>query len=200
MFHSVFRTEFVFFLALWIVSCLPCATPFVAKFYPTCTTNCQNLVNEVPVHNRLYSSVKFKDFDHVLNTFHKETLVIYFGTNNCGPCRLMKQELAAARKLIGKNESLKIFSLDTEKWPHLGTRYGIQRLPCILFVREGEIQKRLEGVTKAEVLAEEFRSLQWRKQGNYISSNYWTRMEWSLNFKIKGERMRWSHPNRTKIS
>ena len=70
----------------------------------------------------------------------------------------MKKELAQAKRLIGKKD-LKIFALDTEKWPHLGSRYGIQRLPCILFVREGEIQERMEGVTKAEKLAETFRIL-----------------------------------------
>mmetsp|Transcript_4749 Transcript_4749/g.7404 ORF Transcript_4749/g.7404 Transcript_4749/m.7404 type:complete len:183 (+) Transcript_4749:218-766(+) len=105
----------------------------------------------------LYSAIKFKNFDQVLDRFRGETLLIYFETSKCGPCKLMKKELASAKKLLG--EEIKIFSLDTTKWPHLATRYHVHRLPCILFVREGEIQTRMEGLTKAEVVAEQFRTL-----------------------------------------
>jgi thiol-disulfide isomerase/thioredoxin len=113
--------------------------------------------NDAP-NTGVFSTCKFKNLDHVLNAFHEETLLIYFGTSNCGPCRLMKKELALVRKLIGKKD-LKIFSVDTEKWPQLGLRYGIHRLPCILFVRDGEIQERMEGVIDAEILADTFRTL-----------------------------------------
>jgi thioredoxin-like negative regulator of GroEL len=115
--------------------------------------------------SRLFSEVKFKNFDHVLNSFHEEILLIYFGTRKCGPCQLMKKELEVAKKrLLGRREQgqphpITIFSLDTEKWPHLGTRYGIQRLPCILVVRDGVIRKRLEGLTKADVIVKEIDEL-----------------------------------------
>jgi hypothetical protein len=70
----------------------------------------------------------------------------------------------AKKRLLGRREQgqphpITIFSLDTEKWPHLGTRYGIQRLPCILVVRDGVIQKRLEGITKAAVIIKEIDEL-----------------------------------------
>jgi Thioredoxin len=71
----------------------------------------------------------------------------------------MKGELAAAKRLLGKEQNLKIFSLDAEKWPHLGTRYGIQKLPCILLVHDGVIKKRIEGVTKADLIVKELRGL-----------------------------------------
>ena len=111
----------------------------------------------------LYSEVKFKNFDHVLDSFHDDTLVLYFGTSKCGPCHLMKKELITAKKILGKDNqhhhNIKIFSLDTEKWPHLGTRYGIQRLPCIIVVRDGIVRKRFDGVTKADLLVKELYDL-----------------------------------------
>lgn len=109
----------------------------------------------------LYSALKFKNFDDVLDSFHEETLLIYFGTSKCGPCQLMKKELALAKRIIVQEEhkKLKIFSLDTEKWPHLGTRYGVQRLPCLLVVRNGTVKKRMEGVTKADLIVKELHEL-----------------------------------------
>jgi thiol-disulfide isomerase/thioredoxin len=105
----------------------------------------------------LYAGMKFKNFEHVLDTFHDETVIICFETAKCGPCRIMKKELESVRKIIG--DDLKIFSLDAEKFPHLGSRYDIHRLPCLVFVRHGEILLRLEGVTKAAVVAEQVRAL-----------------------------------------
>lgn len=80
----------------------------------------------------------------------------------------MKKELVKAKKLLANKQEeedekskdvVKIFYLDTEKWPHLGTRFRIQRLPCILLVRHGVVQKRLEGVTRADLIVEELRNV-----------------------------------------
>lgn len=104
----------------------------------------------------------------MLNSFHQETLLVYFGTTKCGPCHLMKKELVKAKKLLANKQEeedekskdvVKIFYLDTEKWPHLGTRFRIQRLPCILLVRHGVVLKRLEGVTRADLIVEELRNV-----------------------------------------
>jgi thiol-disulfide isomerase/thioredoxin len=152
------------------VSAFLVGIPGVVSHHHHFRSNGDNTVTIIPTSTtRLYSEVKFKNFDDVLDAFHEETLLIYFGTNKCGPCQLMKKELTAAKKrLLGRGENggqlyhtIKFFSLDTEKWPHLGTRYGIQRLPCILVVRDGVVQKRLEGLTKAEVIVKELDELNW---------------------------------------
>jgi thiol-disulfide isomerase/thioredoxin len=105
----------------------------------------------------LRAGMKFKNFEHVLDTFHKETVIIYFEASKCGPCRLMKKELESVKKQVGND--IKIFSLDTEKFPNLGSRYNIHRLPCLVVVRDGEIRLRMEGVTKAEVVVEHVQAL-----------------------------------------
>jgi thioredoxin 1 len=119
-----------------------------------------NNILRLPVESSpttLHAGMKFKNFEQVLDAFHEEIVIIYFETAKCGPCQVMKKELESVRKLVG--DDLKIFSLDTEKFPHLGLRYDIHRLPCLVFVRDGEIRLRMEGVTKAEVVAEHVRTL-----------------------------------------
>ncbi len=105
----------------------------------------------------LSAAMKFKNFDQVLDTFREEPVVIYFSTSMCGPCRLMKKEVAAVKEMVG--DDLKMFSIDTEKWPQVGSRFEIARLPCLVVVRGGEVKLRLEGVNSAETVVEKVRSL-----------------------------------------
>jgi hypothetical protein len=53
---------------------------------------------------------------------------------------------------------MKVLSIDTEKFPHVGTRYEIGKLPCLLFMKDSKVLLRLEGLTKAEALVEHFHS------------------------------------------
>jgi len=101
-------------------------------------------------------SKKFKNFEEVLETYRHEPVIIYFSTAMCGPCRLMRKELKEARKMMG--EDLTMFSIDTEKWPEVGSRFHVQRLPCLVVFREGEIRLKLEGVNKAQDVVDRVRS------------------------------------------
>mmetsp|Transcript_1797 Transcript_1797/g.2554 ORF Transcript_1797/g.2554 Transcript_1797/m.2554 type:complete len:175 (-) Transcript_1797:150-674(-) len=100
-------------------------------------------------------AARFKNFEQVLDTFHAEPVIIYFSTRKCGPCQLMKREVAAVRKMVGKE--MKMFSIDTEKWPRVGSRFAVARLPCLVVFHEGETKLRLEGVNKAEEVVEQVR-------------------------------------------
>lgn len=101
--------------------------------------------------------MRFKNFEQVLDTFHEEPVVIYFSTSKCGPCKLMKKEVAAIKEMVG-NE-FRMFSVDTEKWPQVGSRFHVSRLPCLVLFREGEVKLRLEGVNSAETVVQQVRSL-----------------------------------------
>jgi len=61
---------------------------------------------------------KFKNFEEVLATYHEEPLMVIFTAVNCGPCRLMKQELKQVSSMVGGK--LQMFAVDTEKFPHIG--------------------------------------------------------------------------------
>ena len=67
----------------------------------------------------------------------------------------MKREVERVRKMVGTE--MKIFSIDTEKWPRVGSRFSVAKLPCIVLFHEGEIKLRLEGVNKAEEVIERVR-------------------------------------------
>lgn len=91
----------------------------------------------------------------MLDAFRDEAVVIYFTSVTCGPCKLQKKELSTVHMLLGAN-SLKVLSIDTEKFPHVGSRYNIGKLPCLLLMKDKEVILRLEGLTKADVLVEHF--------------------------------------------
>jgi len=59
---------------------------------------------------------------------------------------------------MGDN-ALKILSIDTEKWPHVGKRFQIRSLPCLLVIKDKQVLLRLDGLTKADDLVEQMRSL-----------------------------------------
>ena len=54
---------------------------------------------------------------------------------------------------------MKMFSIDTERWPQIGTRFAISKLPCLVVVRGGEVVLRLEGLMKAKDVVEQVRTL-----------------------------------------
>ena len=90
-----------------------------------------------------------------------EPVVITFTAVNCGPCRLQKQELATFKRMLGDDHngnSLRMLSIDTEKWPAVGTRFEVRKLPCVVVLKDKEVVARLEGLTSAEVLVERIRS------------------------------------------
>jgi thioredoxin 1 len=93
-------------------------------------------------------SSKFKNIEEMLDTFRAEPVLVSFTSVNCGPCRLQKKELAAVAQVVGSG--FKMFAIDTEKWPHVGSRFKVGKLPCLVVVKEGEVLLRLEGFTRAE--------------------------------------------------
>ena len=112
----------------------------------------------------LFAKMKFKNFDYFLETFssNEEPILLCFTTSMCGPCKLMNKELQNVNTIMMSDartaesyRKLKLFSIDTEKWPQLSNRFDISRLPCILIWQNGQVMYRMEGVTKAEDVVKE---------------------------------------------
>lgn len=104
----------------------------------------------------LNAAMKFKNFDQVLDAF-EEPVLVYFSTKNCGPCKLMKKEVEEVRRMVG--EDFKVFSIDTERWPSVGSRCKVAKLPCLVVFQQGQILLRFEGVNKAEDVVKQVRNL-----------------------------------------
>mmetsp|Transcript_24526 Transcript_24526/g.29507 ORF Transcript_24526/g.29507 Transcript_24526/m.29507 type:complete len:185 (+) Transcript_24526:65-619(+) len=98
-------------------------------------------------------AAKFKNFEDMLTKYTDTPVLVSFYATWCGPCRLMKKELEVVRELVG--DELKIFAVDTERWPHLGARYDIEGLPTAVLFKDGKILHRLEGFEKAETVVQE---------------------------------------------
>ena len=141
---------------LYRVLFLSCLVHLLKAFRPCKESNKVGNFNAARSRSTiLHAANRFKDFEQLLDTFREEPVIIYFGADKCGGCKLMEKELKTVRKMVG--DKMKIFSLDTEKWPQVGPRFQVDQLPCLVVFREGEIKLRLEGVNPAETVVEQVR-------------------------------------------
>ena len=103
------------------------------------------------------ASLRYKDVNHMIDTLQTEgkIVVMMFTSDNCGPCRLQKKELKrlwSKKKHHDESLPLKIVTIDMEKWPQVGRRFHIGKLPCLLVFEGARDAARLEGLVSAEEL------------------------------------------------
>jgi thiol-disulfide isomerase/thioredoxin len=105
----------------------------------------------------LHATLKFKSYEGMLGELHQKEplLLVYFYKDLCGPCRLQRRELNGIAARLPK-----VLAIDVEKWPHLGTRYNIGCLPCVLMIRHGQEVDRWEGLTLSHDLLERVAAFQ----------------------------------------
>jgi thiol-disulfide isomerase/thioredoxin len=109
------------------------------------------------------TSLKFKNFDMMLDAFRDESVLVYFSSNVCGSCKLQKKELVHIQnRYLGSNlpASKKILTIDADLFPQICLRYDVTKLPCILFVNNGKVLRRLDGFTTAEDIVHNFSVLE----------------------------------------
>jgi thioredoxin-like negative regulator of GroEL len=105
----------------------------------------------------LFAAIKFKNFEDMLLQCGNSIVVVSFNAELCGPCRLMKKELTKVSSEIG--EDIKVFSVDTDKFPKLGTRYNIAVLPTLVIFKEGIIRDRIEGMKSSNYVVDRLKAL-----------------------------------------
>jgi thiol-disulfide isomerase/thioredoxin len=99
------------------------------------------------------TSLKFKNFDVMLNELRDQHVVVYFSSNACGSCKLQRKELADIQNQFLSPTSTtrkKILMIDADLFPQVCLRYDVAKLPCILLINNGEVLLRLDGFTTAE--------------------------------------------------
>jgi thioredoxin 2 len=66
----------------------------------------------------------------------------------CGPCRIAAPHVeAVAARSAGRAVVLKV---DTERFPELAARYGVQGIPTFVVLRDGRVTYQQAGVTGAD--------------------------------------------------
>ena len=63
----------------------------------------------------------------------------------CGPCKIAAPEIRElAREMAGKAVVVKV---DTDQYPELGARFGVQAIPTFVVLRDGQTVLQRSGVT-----------------------------------------------------
>ena len=67
----------------------------------------------------------------------------------CGPCRMQGPIL---EQVVGKVAGAKIAKLNVDDAPAIAAKYGVQSIPTLLVLKNGEIAKQFVGVQQAATL------------------------------------------------
>ncbi len=84
----------------------------------------------------------------VLNS--KETVLVDFNADWCGPCRMLKPSL---EELAKEKDNVKIVSINIDDEYELAEQYGVQSIPCLVLFKNGKEEKRNVGlISKDEII------------------------------------------------
>jgi thioredoxin 1 len=73
-----------------------------------------------------------------------------FSAEWCGPCKLQTPELEKLKEMMGDAVEIKLIDVDDNR--AIAQKYGIMVVPTLIIEKDGQVKKRLEGVTPAETL------------------------------------------------
>lgn len=90
-----------------------------------------------------------QEFDELIN---KDLVLVDFFATWCGPCRMLTPVLEEIEKEKSFNGT--IVKVDVDELMDIARRYGIQMIPTLFLMKNGEIIKKANGyMTKDDLLS-----------------------------------------------
>ena len=94
--------------------------------------------------------VNENDFQKVVLDSDKPVLVDFFATW-CGPCRMLAPTV---HELAEEYPEIKVVQIDVDEAPSLARTFGIESIPTLVAVRDGEVVGKSVGlVEKSKILS-----------------------------------------------
>jgi len=100
---------------------------------------------------------KFKTFEEMLDSYCDVLVLVNFSSPMCLPCKSLDKEMDHVRDAMKDN--IKIFNVDTDRFPDLGSRYNVKALPCILLFKKGNPVGRIQGIKTAQDLIQQIKKI-----------------------------------------
>lgn len=95
--------------------------------------------------------VKFKSFDDMVAGSDVPLLIDFYATW-CGPCQMLAPALAEVG--AATRGRLKVVKIDTDKYPNIASKYGVEGLPTVVLIKKGQAVDRFEGMMSAQQMLE----------------------------------------------
>ncbi|WP_048320826.1 thioredoxin [Crocosphaera watsonii] len=92
---------------------------------------------------------QFSTFEEMLSTSTVPILIDFYATW-CGPCQMMSPILEQVGTQM--RSRVQVVKIDTDKYPGIASKYGIQSLPTLVLFKEGQPVEKFEGVMQASQL------------------------------------------------
>lgn len=80
-----------------------------------------------------------------------------FSATWCGPCKMQKPHLEKVESELAGQIEVKVVDVDQNQ--SLAAQYGIQAVPTLIILKDGEVAKRFTGLTTSGILLEELKKV-----------------------------------------
>ena len=82
----------------------------------------------------------------------KETVIVDFYADWCGPCKMQSPILD---EIAEENDKVKVCKINVDKEPEITENYNIMSIPTMMIFKNGEKTKEFVGLTPKEKILEE---------------------------------------------
>lgn len=103
------------------------------------------------------TEIKEEEFNkYVLK--NKDLAIVDFWSETCGPCKTLRVSLEEIAK-DEEESGFDIFSIRADEAADLTSKYRIMMLPCLLFIKDGEVLQKTLGYKSPDHILEIIRHI-----------------------------------------